>query len=64
MEWDQISEKWVAMTQRLRHDGPAASRSVPRAKTTGVTNKTGDWTPQDSMPPVMADRNRSVTSNE
>jgi hypothetical protein len=52
------------MTQRLRNDCPASPRTIARLKTTGVTIKTGDGTAKDSMPPVMADRNRSVTPNE
>ena len=64
MEWDQISEKWVAMTQRLRNDCPASPRTIARLKTTGMTIKAGDWTPKDSMPAANAGGDRSFTSNE
>ena len=64
MEWDQISEKWVAMTQRLRNDCPASPRTIAGLKTTGVTTKAGDWNPKDSMPPAIAGGDRSLTSNE
>ncbi len=64
MEWDQISEKWVAMTQRLRNDCPASLSTITRLKSTGVTIKAGDWNPKDSMPPAIADGYRSFTSNE
>lgn len=64
MEWDQISEKWVAMTQRLRNDCPASPRTIARLKTTGVTIKAVDWPPKDSMPAAIAGGDSSFTSNE
>jgi hypothetical protein len=68
MEWDQISEKWVAMTQRLRHDCPGVPRKIDRLKTTGRQIKTADGAQDDRMPPGMSGwasaRDRSLTSNE
>lgn len=64
MEWDQISEKWVAMTQRLRNDCPASPRIIDRLTSNGVTTKAGDWNPKGSMPSASADGDRSFTSNE
>jgi hypothetical protein len=31
MEWEQIADKWAAMTLRLRSDCMARPRSVPRS---------------------------------
>jgi hypothetical protein len=68
MEWDQISEKWVAMTQRLRHDCSPAPRTIDRLKTTERQIKATDGTQGDSLPPRMSGwasgRDRSLTSNE
>lgn len=64
MEWDQISDRWVAMTKRLRKDCTTAPRAIDRLITTGRVHKAGDGNSAETMPPEIAIGDRNLSSNE
>lgn len=64
MEWDQIADRWVAMTKRLCSDSIAGPRTIDRLKTTGRTPKGTDRKQVDKMPPEIAGNDHSMSSNE
>ena len=64
MEWDQISDKWVAMTKRLRNDCTTGPRTSDRLDTKGRVYKAGDRKLAETMPPEIAGGDRNLSSNE
>lgn len=64
MEWDQITDRWVAMTKRLRNDSLAGPRTIDRLKTTSRTTGIAERAPTDTMLPEIAGDDRSPTSIE
>ena len=64
MEWDQISDKWVTMTRRLRNEGATGPRNTDPLASPGRTTRHGDRTLVDIMPSETPDVDRSLTKNE
>lgn len=64
MEWDQIADKWTAMTRRLRNDRigvPRNNGGLPDARraTRGIDRKLSD-----KQPPKTVDIDRNPPSSQ
>lgn len=64
MEWDQISDKWVAMTKRLRNDCATGPNTIDRLKATGRATKESNRTLTDTMPSEITGGDLNLSSNE
>ncbi len=62
MEWDQIADRWTAMTHRLRGDRIRAPRSVGGPLETRHIPKNGDGELSDKMTPDIVGDDRSLIS--
>ncbi len=56
MDWDQIENKWAAMTRRVRADWPG-DRAVPKAPLTRRMAR------PDTPPAVIADRQAGIADD-
>lgn len=64
MEWDQIANRWAAMTNRLRNDTMAGPQTIDRLKTSGRAPKTSDRQTSETMVPNTVGDGQSLPSNE
>jgi hypothetical protein len=64
MEWDQISDKWVAMTKRLRHDCATGPNTIDRLKATGHATRESNRTLADTNPSEIAGGELNSSSKE
>jgi hypothetical protein len=64
MEWDQITDNWVAMTKRLRNDCTNRPRTIDRKKSTGHATRDSERTVPDTIPSEIADGGHNLSSTE